>query len=110
MLSNAVKFDQSMRVKVNVSVDPESTTDGEYWHISITDHGRGIPDDRKKTVFERFATGMTGVKGFGLGLSIVSTMVDRFGGRIWVEDRVPGDYTKGAVFRIMLPKAEAVDE
>ena len=110
VLSNAVKFDQSMRVRVNVSVDQESATDGEYWHISITDHGRGIPDDRKKTVFERFATGMTGVKGFGLGLSIVSTMVDRFGGRIWVEDRVPGDYTRGAIFRILLPKAEAVDE
>ncbi|MCJ2532941.1 MAG: GAF domain-containing protein [Candidatus Thermoplasmatota archaeon] len=110
VLSNAVKFDQSMRVKVNVSVDQESTTDGEYWHISISDYGRGVPDDRKKTVFERFATGMTGVKGFGLGLSIVSTMVDRFGGRIWIEDRVPGDYTKGAVFRITLPKAEAVDE
>jgi len=48
---------------------------------------------------------MTGVKGFGLGLSIVKSIVDKFGGRIWVEDRVGGDFTKGTVFKIKLPKA-----
>jgi signal transduction histidine kinase len=69
------------------------------------DRGRGIPDDRKKAVFERFATGMTGIKGFGLGLSIVSTIVEKLGGRIWVDDRIQGDFSKGAVFKVLLPKA-----
>jgi len=49
---------------------------------------------------------MTGVKGFGLGLSIVRTLVDKFGGEIWVEDRARGDFTKGSVFKIKLPRAE----
>jgi len=78
------------------------------WTIP-TDRGRGIPDDRKRTVFERFATGATGVKGFGLGLSIVGTIVEKFQGRIWVEDRVRGDFSKGAVFKVMLPKARPTD-
>jgi PAS domain S-box-containing protein len=109
VLSNAVKFDQSRRVKVEMTIDPESAHDGEYWLVSVTDRGRGIPDDRKKAVFERFATGVTGVKGFGLGLSIVSTIIDKFGGKIWVEDSVKGDFSKGAVFKILLPRARSPD-
>jgi PAS domain S-box-containing protein len=109
ILSNAVKFDQSKRVRVDVSVSMAQLTNGEYWLVSVVDRGRGIPDDRKTAVFERFATGETGVKGFGLGLSIVRTVVDRFGGRIWVEDRIEGDFSKGAVFKILLPKAESAE-
>jgi len=105
ILSNAVKFDSSRVVKVDVLVSEETSAAGDMWVLSFVDRGRGIPDDRKKVVFERFATGMTGVKGFGLGLSIVKSIVDKLGGRIWVEDRIPGDYSKGAVFKVMLPKA-----
>ena len=107
ILSNSVKFDQSKRVRVDVHVVDETTPQGAFWIVSIIDRGRGIPDDRKKAVFERFATGITGIKGFGLGLSIVSSIVNKYGGRIWVEDRVPGDYTKGTVFKVSLPKAQA---
>lgn len=105
VISNAVKFDSSIRVRADVSVAEETTAQGTFWVISVTDRGRGIPDDRKGVVFERFATGMTGVKGFGLGLSIVKSVVDKFEGRIWVEDRVPGDFSRGSVFKIALPKA-----
>jgi len=110
VISNAVKFDSSLRVRADVHVSDETTTQGEFWVVSVTDRGRGIPDDRKKVVFERFATGVTGVKGFGLGLSIVKAIVDRFGGRIWVEDRVAGDFSKGSVFKVALPKAAAPEE
>ncbi len=106
ILTNAVKFDSSRRVRVDVTVEEETAAQGESWIISVIDRGRGIPDDRKKVVFERFATGVTGIKGFGLGLSIVSAIVEKFGGRIWVEDRVKGDPSKGAVFKILLLKAK----
>ncbi|MBN1677490.1 MAG: GAF domain-containing protein [Candidatus Thermoplasmatota archaeon] len=105
VISNAVKFDSSMRVRADVSVADETTAHGTFWVVSVTDRGRGIPDDRKGVVFERFATGMTGVKGFGLGLSIVKSIVDKLGGRVWVEDRIPGDFSRGSVFKIALPKA-----
>ncbi len=110
IFSNAVKFDASKRVRVDVMIDEESTPQGDSWIISVVDRGRGIPDDRKKVVFERFVTGMTGIKGFGLGLSIVSSIVDKFGGRIWVEDRIKGDPSKGTVFKIMLAKAKPPTE
>jgi len=106
VLSNAVKFDSSRKVRVEIQISEEMVGQIDCWIVSVIDRGRGIPDDRKNAVFERFATGVTGVKGFGLGLSIVSAAIDKFGGRIWVEDRIKGDYTKGTVFKIMLPKAE----
>ncbi|MCJ7606598.1 MAG: HAMP domain-containing histidine kinase, partial [Thermoplasmata archaeon] len=107
IISNAVKFDTSTRIRTEISVSERRTSTGKNWIVSVSDCGRGIPDDRKTTVFERFATGMTGIKGFGLGLSIVRTIVDKFGGNIWVEDRVKDDYTKGSVFMMSFPQAPA---
>jgi signal transduction histidine kinase len=45
-------------------------------------------------------------RGMGLGLYLVKTLVDSFGGRIWVEDRVFGDFSKGARFVVVLPTVE----
>jgi signal transduction histidine kinase len=42
----------------------------------------------------------------GLGLYIVRSLVDSYGGKVWVEDRVQGDYSKGARFVVMLPAVE----
>jgi signal transduction histidine kinase len=42
-------------------------------------------------------------KGMGIGLYLVKSLVDSYNGRVWVEDRVPGDHTKGARFVVMLP-------
>ncbi len=72
---------------------------------SIDDDGPGIPDDVKGRLFNRFQRGSTKAYGKGLGLFIVKTLVDDFYGRVWVEDRVPGDYTRGSRFVVMLPAA-----
>jgi signal transduction histidine kinase len=46
------------------------------------------------------------VKGSGPGLYLVKSLVEGYGGRVWVEDRVHGDHTKGARFVVMLPAAD----
>lgn len=38
-----------------------------------------------------------------MGLHIVKTLAGRYNGRVWVEDKVKGDYGKGAVFKVELP-------
>ena len=72
----------------------------------VEDDGPGIPDDFKSRIFNRMLKGTDKAKGMGLGLYLVKSLVDSYGGRVWVEDRVPGDHTKGARFVVMLPAAE----
>jgi signal transduction histidine kinase len=39
----------------------------------------------------------------GLGLSLVKKTIDRYNGKIWVEDKVKGDCSKGSNFIILIP-------
>jgi len=56
----------------------------------------------KKRLFTRFERGMARGSGQGLGLFIVRTLVARYGGRVSIEDRVPGHPKEGAAFRFTL--------
>jgi len=74
--------------------------------VSVEDTGPGIPDDQKEAIFHRYEQQKRGV-GEGLGLYLVQILVERYGGRVWVEDRVPGHPEQGAAFRFTLKKAAA---
>jgi signal transduction histidine kinase len=77
----------------------------KYYEVSISDNGPGIPDELKAKLFRRFQRWTTRAQGKGLGLYITKMLVERFGGKACVEDRIPGDHTKGSKFIILLPAA-----
>jgi len=56
----------------------------------------------KEKVFDRSMRGGTKVSGHGLGLYLVKRLVEDQAGKVWVEDRVPGEHEKGARFVILL--------
>ena len=103
IISNAIKYSTG-QLTINIRVTNEK--DIGYYKITIDDNGPGIPDDLKAKLFTRFTRGKSKAEGKGLGLYLAKTIVDDFHGKVWVEDRVPGDYTKGSTFIIMLPAAE----
>jgi signal transduction histidine kinase len=105
ILTNAVKYDPSNPVEIDIAMDKAEGKVGHRLVVSIADHGRGVPDELKEEIFERFNRAPK-KKGTGLGLHIVRTLAARYHGRAWVEDRVPGDHSKGAVFKVELPSAE----
>jgi signal transduction histidine kinase len=76
----------------------------DAWHITIADNGRGIADEDKTRIFERFERGGDGTRGLGLGLSLSAAIVERCGGSISVHDRVPGLRGNGCQFTIVLPQ------
>ncbi len=102
IMENAVKYDPHPEKLLNVSVSPLQKDDNKYWSVSIADHGAGIPEDRKKSIFDRMTKT---TKGAGVGLSIVNVLVHKYGGNIYVEDRIKGDPSQGSVFRVELPQA-----
>jgi len=103
LINNSIKYDRNEVVKIDIRIRKTVDDGKDSWDISVADRGVGVPDDKKEQIFERFTPRISGGKGIGLGLSIVRTIVDKYGGHIWVEDRVDGDPGQGAVFHVLLP-------
>jgi len=100
LIGNAVKFG-GPAVEVTIGVE---VSDGEV-RVSVEDTGPGVPDTMKEAVFMRFGQNRNRKSGQGLGLSITRMLVERYGGRIRVDDRVPGHPECGAAFRFTLKRA-----
>jgi two-component system, NarL family, sensor histidine kinase BarA len=104
LIGNAAKFGGA---DVEVTIRVEERRDGVT--VSVEDTGPGIPDDVKGQIFSRFTRGTGEKSGRGLGLYICRMLVERYGGRIWVEDRVPGEPERGTAFRFTLVGAPKTD-
>jgi PAS domain S-box-containing protein len=101
LLTNAVKNDDHDLVNIDISIEQQDNSETSI--LTITDQGKGIVYQRRKGIFDRrFSTFRNKGKGSGLGLYIVKTLVDRYKGRIWIKDRLPGDYRHGTSFVIEL--------
>lgn len=113
LLTNAIKYDEHEEVVIDVEISPDELDGRSFMNIKVIDRGVGIPDELKEKVFSRdFRRLPRGersmgqkTKGAGMGLSIVNSLVERYGGRIWIENRVYDDYSRGSVFNLLLPKA-----
>lgn len=102
LVSNAIKHSGAY-AEVIISLKRAKVNGNDYYQVSVEDNGPGIPDNFKDKVFNRMLRGDASAKGMGLGLYIVKTLVDSYCGQVWVEDRVPGDHSKGAKFVVLLP-------
>jgi PAS domain S-box-containing protein len=102
LVSNAIKHTED-GTDIAIVLEMRGENGSRYCRVSVEDDGPGIPDDFKGKIFNRMLKGTTRAKGMGLGLYLVKTLVENYGGRVWVEDRVPGDHTQGAKFVVMLP-------
>jgi PAS domain S-box-containing protein len=96
LLNNAVQHSDADTPYVEVSC----TVDGETVTVSIGDNGPGISEDRREAVFGKGEKGLES-PGTGLGLYLVRTLVDEFGGDVWVGEHETG----GAEFKVELQLA-----
>lgn len=77
---------------------------GQPYRIEIKDTGIGIRNEELASIFDRFKSGKDKSEGFGLGLSIVKTIISFLG----FEIKVASDFGKGTIFTIIIP-AEMVE-
>jgi signal transduction histidine kinase len=97
-LSNAIGFSSSGQ-----TVRLKAERMGNEIVFTVADEGRGIPEELKERVFDRFESHTAGARhrGLGLGLSIVRSFVELHGGRVWL-DSTPG---RGTVVTCVFPDA-----
>ena len=106
LINNSIKHSNPDKpLIIDIRVDRIKEKDIDYLRCMVEDNGPGISNWVKDKIFMRFQRGDTKAHGKGLGLYIVRTLVDDFGGKVWVEDRVSGDSGKGARFVVVLPAA-----
>ena len=102
LIGNALKFHggEPPRIHISACEQVDERTHKEVWVFSVRDNGKGIPPEEMEHIFEIFHRG--GEKrepGAGIGLATCKKIIERLGGRIWVESEVG----KGSVFYFELP-------
>jgi signal transduction histidine kinase len=97
LLENVLRYPRPGQIP-RARVSQERTEAGHV--IRVADRGRGVPPEDRDRVFGLFEGGARGAGpgGDGIGLALCRRIVDRHGGRIWVD----GDPGQGAVFHVLL--------
>lgn len=103
LLINSIKYNNNQEGEIIIEIDEVHKGKEKALRLSFSDNGIGIEDERKEIIFQKGTKQSKISKGLGFGLSLVKIIIEKFNGKIWVEDRVKGDYTKGSIFNIILP-------
>ena len=95
LLKNAIQHNDKQDPEITISAIDQK----EYVQLRIADNGPGVRDAQKESIFGKGEKELES-SGTGIGLYLVSTLIESYGGDVWVEDNNP----RGAVFVIELVK------
>jgi two-component system, sensor histidine kinase and response regulator len=100
LVGNAIKFTERGEVILQATVESQAA-DEVCLHITVSDTGIGIPADKTDSIFHAFEQADPSTTrtygGTGLGLTIVTKLIEMMRGRIWVES----DFGRGSTFHVM---------
>jgi len=106
LLFNAIRHNRNLMIEIFVRISRERNVDVSYLKMEFIDNGLGVADSMKGEIFQRGYSKEKGVYGRGLGLSLVRGIIETYNGKIWVEDRVKGDRSKGSNFVLLIPEVD----
>jgi light-regulated signal transduction histidine kinase (bacteriophytochrome) len=97
LIGNAIKYRTEQPPQIHITAKHT----GESWLFSVSDNGSGIPLEYRQKVFGIFKR-LHGrdIEGVGIGLALCRKVVERYGGRIWIDEPENG---VGATFKVTIP-------
>ena len=100
LLANAIKFRGQEAPRIHVSAEQK----GSEWKFAVQDNGIGIKSEHQERIFLMFQRlhRHADYPGTGIGLALCKRIVERHGGRIWVDSALE----RGSTFYFTLKKAE----
>ncbi len=103
LIGNAIKYRSDKPPRIRIGAKRQ----GQQWHFAVEDNGIGIAPEHAEKIFVIFKRlhGRNHYSGTGIGLAICKKIVERHGGKIWV-DPAPGG---GSVFHFTLPVSAKAD-
>ncbi len=104
LLINAIQHNKNEIPEILIKISKELQEGKDYMRIEFIDNGLGVIDSRKMEIFQREINEENTPSGIGLGLLLMKRVIKSYDGKIWVEDRIPGDYTKGSNFIVLIPE------
>lgn len=100
LIGNAIKFRGPEPPRIHIEAEPQEA----FWRFSVQDNGIGIAPEYFERIFALFQRlhSRREIPGTGMGLTICKRIVERHGGRIWVESAPE----KGSIFRFTIAEDE----
>ncbi len=101
LIANAIKFRREASPEIAITASDR----GDDWLFAVADNGLGIKAEHLEKAFGLFQRlhADTTIKGTGLGLALCRKIVERHGGRMWLES----EFGRGSTFYFTMPKAPA---
>lgn len=98
LIANSIKFKKSTSPIIKISSNDQKTT----WLFSVEDNGIGVPKDKSEDIFQLFKSFDLNNENYGggVGLTICKTIVEHYGGKIWLDK----EFTNGARFYFHITK------
>jgi len=105
LLINAATYNDKPKIEILIKISKELQKNIKFIKFEFRDNGIGISDEIKKTIFIKRFNKEKGSRGMGFGLTLVKKIIESYKGKIWVKDRVKGNYSKGSNFIVLIPEA-----
>ena len=103
LAENAIKHSSGPLV-IDIKLGEAWQAHKKYYRVDVENNGPGIADDEKVKLLADIRDDQARTR--GIGMQIIKSLVKKYGGHIAIEDRVPGDLSKGVKFTVVLPALE----
>jgi len=106
LLCSIALTEQKERTSLHITAEERKERKMLFWWVKVAQPSRAIPPNLKGDVLRMVKSSKSELTGgFGIGMAAAKGIVEKYSGSMWVGDIVPGDYTKGCIFNMLLPKA-----